>query len=34
VSLSPRGDWRMPDEAGAEALLRSIDALETTDREA
>jgi NAD+ synthase (glutamine-hydrolysing) len=34
VSLSPRGDWRMPDEAGAEALLRTIDALDTTDREA
>ncbi len=27
VSLSPRGDWRMPDEARADALIASIDAL-------
>ena len=27
VSLSPRGDWRMPDEASAEALIRTIDLL-------
>ena len=27
VSLSPRGDWRMPDEADASALLQEIDAL-------
>jgi NAD+ synthase (glutamine-hydrolysing) len=27
VSLSPRGDWRMPDEAGASALLAAVDAL-------
>lgn len=27
VSLSPRGDWRMPDEADASALLAQIDAL-------
>ncbi len=27
VSLSPRGDWRMPDEADAGAALRVIDAL-------
>jgi NAD+ synthase (glutamine-hydrolysing) len=27
VSLSPRGDWRMPDEATADALIASIDAL-------
>jgi NAD+ synthase (glutamine-hydrolysing) len=26
VSLSPRGDWRMPDEATADALIASIDA--------
>ncbi len=25
VSLSPRGDWRMPDEARADALLATID---------
>jgi NAD+ synthase (glutamine-hydrolysing) len=25
VSLSPRGDWRMPDEASADALIASID---------
>lgn len=27
VSLSPRGDWRMPDEASAAALLADIDEL-------
>ena len=27
VSLSPRGDWRMPDEASVESLLRIIDSL-------
>jgi NAD+ synthase (glutamine-hydrolysing) len=27
VSLSPRGDWRMPDEASAAGLLATIDAL-------
>ena len=30
VSLSPRGDWRMPDEADARAYLATIDALEDT----
>lgn len=30
VSLSPRGDWRMPDEAGASALLATVDALMDT----
>ena len=29
VSLSPRGDWRMPDEAEAASLLAAIDALQT-----
>jgi NAD+ synthase (glutamine-hydrolysing) len=29
VSLSPRGDWRMPDEASAARLLEEIDAIET-----
>ena len=29
VSLSPRGDWRMPDEASAAALLADIDELLT-----
>jgi NAD+ synthase (glutamine-hydrolysing) len=28
VSLSPRGDWRMPDEAGAASILGRIDDLE------
>ncbi|MDE0053965.1 MAG: NAD(+) synthase, partial [Gammaproteobacteria bacterium] len=28
VSLSPRGDWRMPDEADANAALRSLEKLE------
>ena len=28
VSLSPRGDWRMPDEASAGALLAAIDEIE------
>ena len=27
VSLSPRGDWRMPDEADASALLATVDGL-------
>jgi len=27
VSLSPRGDWRMPDEASADALIAGIDSL-------
>jgi NAD+ synthase (glutamine-hydrolysing) len=27
VSLSPRGDWRMPDEAGVQRLLADIDDL-------
>jgi NAD+ synthase (glutamine-hydrolysing) len=27
VSLSPRGDWRMPDEVSAQSYLASIDAL-------
>jgi NAD+ synthase (glutamine-hydrolysing) len=27
VSLSPRGDWRMPDEADAEARLEELEAL-------
>jgi NAD+ synthase (glutamine-hydrolysing) len=27
VSLSPRGDWRMPDEASAKAMLREVDEL-------
>lgn len=27
VSLSPRGDWRMPDEANATAYLAAVDAL-------
>lgn len=27
VSLSPRGDWRMPDEAGVQRLLADIDRL-------
>ncbi len=29
VSLSPRGDWRMPDEASAGAILAAIDEIET-----
>lgn len=28
VSLSPRGDWRMPDEASAARILESIDAIQ------
>ena len=28
VSLSPRGDWRMPDEVSAAALIAAIDALQ------
>lgn len=31
VSLSPRGDWRMPDEASVAGLLATIDAIETGD---
>jgi NAD+ synthase (glutamine-hydrolysing) len=27
VSLSPRGDWRMPDEASVDAILEQIDQL-------
>jgi len=27
VSLSPRGDWRMPDEASATRILKRIDAI-------
>lgn len=30
VSLSPRGDWRMPDEADAAAYLATVDALGDT----
>lgn len=30
VSLSPRGDWRMPDEASAAAYLAKVDALMDT----
>jgi NAD+ synthase (glutamine-hydrolysing) len=34
VSLSPRGDWRMPDEAAVERLLAEVDGLtETPTRE-
>jgi len=28
VSLSPRGDWRMPDEADVSSILEHIDALD------
>ena len=28
VSLSPRGDWRMPDEASADAIVAALDAME------
>ena len=28
VSLSPRGDWRMPDEASADAIVAALDAIE------
>jgi NAD+ synthase (glutamine-hydrolysing) len=28
VSLSPRGDWRMPDEASARAALAELEALD------
>ena len=31
VSLSPRGDWRMPDEAEAGSLLAAIDGWETDE---
>jgi len=27
VSLSPRGDWRMPDEAGVQRILADIDSI-------
>lgn len=30
VSLSPRGDWRMPDEATARAILEEVEALEVS----
>jgi NAD+ synthase (glutamine-hydrolysing) len=29
VSLSPRGDWRMPDEAAARAVLAELETLDT-----
>jgi len=28
VSLSPRGDWRMPDEATARAMIAELEALD------
>ena len=31
VTLSPRGDWRMPDEASAAAVLATLDALDVAD---
>lgn len=31
VSLSPRGDWRMPDEASAGAVLAAIEEIEITN---
>ena len=31
VSLSPRGDWRMPDEASANAMLAALDAIPVAD---
>jgi hypothetical protein len=31
VSLSPRGDWRMPDEAAATELLSEIEQLDDDD---
>ena len=34
VSLSPRGDWRMPDEADVSGLLRELDGLLDTDANA
>jgi NAD+ synthase (glutamine-hydrolysing) len=33
VSLSPRGDWRMPSDASAALWLRAVDALEQDARE-
>ena len=27
VSLSPRGDWRMPDEVDSDEIIREIDQL-------
>lgn len=33
VSLSPRGDWRMPDEASAGTVLAAVEALSVTDTE-
>jgi len=32
ISLSPRGDWRMPDEASSQRMLARIDALATNAR--
>ncbi len=34
VSLSPRGDWRMPDEAGAGAVLAALKKIEITEERA
>ena len=31
VSLSPRGDWRMPDEASANLVLSAIDAIDASE---
>ena len=31
VSLSPRGDWRMPDEASAEAILTTLAAIDVAN---
>ena len=31
VSLSPRGDWRMPDEASAEAILATLAAIDVVN---
>jgi hypothetical protein len=33
VSLSPRGDWRMPDEASARADLAELESLGSDDEE-
>ena len=33
VSLSPRGDWRMPDEASARAMLTELDTLQPDHEE-
>jgi len=32
VSLSPRGDWRMPDEADVSAILKTIDGLKVNPK--